>query len=189
MTDRLNKQLPPLPTFIVCNWIELLEAVGSRLWLLKRFDVHSIFGEENKNRWTTTFRPQDSLLPGATFFYYYYIFFFSVNEQKIFEWNQWLKIEFSQLNRNLNKELGKPKHKTVKWVDKKELRKAFSRSFTWLRGFFWNIISGVAGQSRWLMWKSELKYNYKSGQLLRLKRVDNFLSVTLFSWIVICKLK
>lgn len=53
-----------------------------------------------------------------------------MNEQKIFEWNQWLKIEFSQLNRNLNKVLGKPKHKTVKGVDKKELRKAFSRSFT-----------------------------------------------------------
>lgn len=131
--------------------------------------------------------PRQFIARGNFFFYYFY--FFSVNEQKIFEWNQWLKIEFSQLNRNLNKVLGKPKHKTVKGVDKKELRKAFSRSFTWLRRFFWNIISGVTGQNRWLMWKSELKYNYKSGQLLRLKRVDNFLSVTLFSWIVICKLK
>lgn len=188
MTDRLNKQLPPLLTFIVCNWIKLLEAVGSRLWLLKRFDVIQFLVKKIKTGERQLFAPKTVYCPGQLFFFYYF-YFFSVNKQKIFEWNQWLKIEFSQLNRNLNKVLGKPKHKTVKGVDKKELRKAFSRSFTWLRRFFWNIISDGTGQNRWLMWKSELKYNYKSGQLLRLKRVDNFLSVTLFSWIVICKLK
>ena len=76
------------------------------------------------------FSPPRQFIARGNFFFFYYYYFFSVNEQKIFEWNQWLKIEFSQLNRNLNKVLGKPKHKTVKGVDKKELRKAFSRSFT-----------------------------------------------------------
>ena len=68
------------------------------------------------------FAPKTVYCPGQLFFFYYF-YFFSVNEQKIFEWNQWLKIEFSQLNLNLNKVLGKPKHKTVKELIRKNYEK------------------------------------------------------------------